>query len=60
MKGSNLISLFYTDIHGISVPVTYRICDKSSGQTKNDYFREVLTEVRVWGLVPTWVTGDSG
>src|SRR5438105_7716986 len=45
VKGINLISLFYTDIHGVSVPVNYRICDKSSGKTKNDYFREMLLEV---------------
>lgn len=59
VKGINLMSLFYTDIHGISVPVNYRICDKSSGKTKNDYFREMLTELLVWGLVPAWITGDS-
>lgn len=59
VKGINLITLFYTDIHGISVPVNYRICDKSSGKTKNDYFREMLTEVLAWGLAPAWVTGDS-
>lgn len=59
VKGINLISLFYTDIHGVSVPVNYRICDKSSGKTKNDYFREMLMEVLAWGLTPAWVTGDS-
>src|SRR5882762_1723079 len=59
VKGINLSSIFYTDIHGISVPVNYRICDKSSGKTKNDYFLEMLTELLVWGLAPAWVTGDS-
>jgi hypothetical protein len=59
VKGINLVSLFYTDIHGVSVPVNYRICDKSSGKTKNDYFREMLVEVMSWGLHPSWVTGDS-
>lgn len=59
VKGINLISLFYTDIHGISVPVNYRIYDKSSDKTKNDYCREMLLDVISWGLVPTWVTGDS-
>ncbi len=59
VKGINLVSLFYTDIHGVSVPVNYRICDKSSGKTKNDYFREMLIEVMSWGLCPSWVTGDS-
>lgn len=59
VKGINLISLFYTDIHGISVPVNFRICDKKSGKTKNDYFREMLLEVISWGLKPAWITGDS-
>jgi hypothetical protein len=59
VKGLNLVSLFYTDIHGVSVPVNYRICDKLSGKTKNDYFREMLVEVISWGLYPSWVTGDS-
>jgi Transposase DDE domain len=59
VKGINLVSLFYTDIHGVSVPVNYRICDKKSGKTKNDYFREMLVEVLAWGLQPAWITGDS-
>lgn len=59
VKGINLITLFYTDINGISVPVNYRIYDKSLSKTKNDYFREMLTEVISWGLAPAWVTGDS-
>ena len=59
VKGINLITLFYTDIHGTSVPVNYRICDKSVGKTKNDYFHEMLMEVLSWGLRPAWVTGDS-
>lgn len=59
VKGINLISLFYTDIHGISVPVNYRIYDKTLDKTKNDYFREMLVEVMSWGLLPAWVTGDS-
>src|SRR5579871_286742 len=59
VKGINLISLFYTDIHGISVPINFRICDKKSGKTKNDYFREMLLEVISWGLTSAWITGDS-
>ena len=59
VKGMNLITLFYTDIHGVSVPVNYRIYDKSCDKTKNDYFLEMLEEVLRWGLLPTWVTGDS-
>jgi hypothetical protein len=59
VKGINLITLFYTDIHGISVPVNFRLCDKKSGKTKNDYSQEMLLEVLSWGLQPAWVTGDS-
>ena len=59
VKGINFITLFYTDIHGVSVPVNYRLCDKSSNKTKNDYFREMLVEVLSWGLLPSWTTGDS-
>lgn len=59
VKGINIISLFYTDIHGISVPINYRIYNKSVSKTKNDYFREMLEEILSWGVLPTWVTGDS-
>ena len=59
VKGVNLITLFYTDIHGVSVPVNYRLYDKAEGKTKNDYFIEMLHEVLAWGLKPAWVTGDS-
>ena len=59
VKGINLITLFYTDIQGVSAPVNYRLCDKSSGKTKNDYFHEMLVEVLSWGLKPAWITGDS-
>ncbi len=59
VKGINLICLFYTDIQGLTVPVNYRLYDKSEGKTKNDYFREMLLEVLEWGLSPAFVTGDS-
>ena len=59
VKGINLITLFYTDIHSLSVPVNYRIYDKKAGKTKNDYFKEMLLEVLDWGLKPAWATGDS-
>tara|TARA_Y100000815_G_C13237539_1_gene460556 strand:- start:50 stop:976 length:927 start_codon:yes stop_codon:yes gene_type:complete len=59
VKGINLITLFYTDIRGVSVPVNFRLVNKKSGQTKNDYFKEMLIEVLSWGLNPAWVTGDS-
>ena len=47
-----LISLYYTDIVGNSYPVNFRIYDKSEGKTKNDYFLEMLEEVKSWGLKP--------
>lgn len=59
VKGINLITLFYTDVDGICLPVNYRIYDKSLNKTKNDYFREMLTEVISWGLSPRIVTGDA-
>lgn len=59
VKGINLITLFYTDIHGVSVPINYRLYDKKIEKTKNDYFLEMLEEMLQWGVKPAWVTGDS-
>jgi hypothetical protein len=59
IKGINLITLYYRDIHGNPVPINYRIYDKKEGKTKNDYFREMVLEVISWGLKPKLVTGDS-
>ncbi len=59
VKGIQLITLYYTDPKGKSVPINYRIYDKQEGKTKNDYFREMITEVLGWGLKPKMVTGDS-
>jgi hypothetical protein len=59
VKGINLITLYYTDVEGRHQPVNYRIVDKSEGKTKNEYFREMLTEVLSWGLEPAYITGDS-
>ncbi len=36
IKGLNLITLYYSDIHENSVPLNYRIYDKREGKTKND------------------------
>ncbi len=58
VKGINLITLYYTDITGTSYPVNFRIYDKREGKTKNDYFREMVSEVKEWGLEMAWVTGD--
>lgn len=59
VKGIPLITIYYTDPSGKSVPVNYRIYDKREGKTKNDYFREMITEVLAWGLTPWMVTGDA-
>lgn len=59
VKGLNLITLYYTDQSGKSVPVNYRIYDRREGKTKNDYFQEMITEVSAWGLQPEMVTGDA-
>jgi hypothetical protein len=59
VKGINLITLYYTDIHGQHQPVSFRVYDKAEGKTKNDYFQDMLREVVAWGLEPAFVTGDS-
>ena len=59
VKGINLLTLYYTDPNGVSVPVNYRLNDKSEGKTKHDYFREMLFEVMDWGLLPGMITADS-
>ena len=43
--GLNLITLYYSDLQGHSVPINYRIYDQKEGKTKNDYFQEMLIEV---------------
>jgi hypothetical protein len=48
VKGIQLITLYYTDPSGKSVPVNYRIYNKLEGKTKNDYLREMITEVLAW------------
>jgi len=59
IKGINLITLYYTDINDKSVPGNYRIYNKQEGKSKNDYFREMIAEVLMWGLQLQMVTGDS-
>ena len=55
VKGIQLITLYYTEKSGKSVPVNYRIYNKQEGKTKNDYLREMITEVLSWGLEPATV-----
>lgn len=59
VKGIQLITLYYTDLSGKSVPVNYRIYNKQEGKTKNDYLREMITEVLEWGLKPKATTTDA-
>ena len=59
VKGINLITMYYTDINGVHLPVNYRIYDKSENKTKNDYFQDRLDELLLWGLKPSMVSGDS-
>ena len=59
VKGVNLVTLFYGEVGGLRVPVNFRVVDKSEGKTKNDLFREMVTEVLGWGLAPAIVTADS-
>jgi hypothetical protein len=59
VKGIQLITLYYTDGAGKSVPINYRLYNKQEGKTKNDYLREMITEVLNWGLKPKTVTTDA-
>ena len=59
VKGLNLITLYYTDPQGRSLPVNYRVYDKTENKTKNDYFLDRLAQVLEWGLQPDFMTGDS-
>lgn len=59
VKGIQLITLYYTDLSDKSVPINYRIYNKQEGKTKNDYLREMITEVMDWGLKPKTVTTDA-
>ena len=59
VKGIQLITLYYTDKSGKSLPVNYRIYNKQEDKTKNDYLREMITEVLSWGLEPATVTTDA-
>ncbi len=59
VKGIQLITLYYTDLSGKSVPVNYRIYNKQEGKTKNNYLREMISEVLDWGLQPKMVTTDA-
>ncbi len=57
--GIQLITLYYTEVLGKSVPINYRIYNKQEAKTKNDYLREMIAEVLAWGLSPKTVTTDT-
>ena len=59
IKGIQLITVYYTDLAGKSVPINYRIYNKQEGKTKNEYLREMVKEVLDWGVQPRVVTTDS-
>jgi len=57
--GVSLVTLYYTSVNGVRVPINYRLCDKTAGKTKNQYFQEMWQEVRQWGLCPRALTSDT-
>ena len=59
VKGVCLVTLFYADGRGLRVPVNFRVVDKAEGKTKNELFREMVSEVLAWGLRPLVVSADS-
>jgi hypothetical protein len=59
VKGVCLVTLLYTDPQGVSLPVNFRLVDKAEGKTKNELFREMVSEVLGWGLRPALVSSDS-
>lgn len=58
IKGVNLITLYYTDVNGKSMPINYRLYNPYDNKTKNDYLREMLSEVINWQVRPSTITTD--
>lgn len=58
IKGINLITLYYTDLIGQSMPINYRLYNPLENKTKNEYLREMISEVIGWGVSPSTVTTD--
>lgn len=59
IRGIPLITLYYTSPNGLRVPINYRLYDKQDAKTKNEYLREMIQEVRQWGLEPRAFTSDA-
>ncbi|MEG3437255.1 transposase [Pannus brasiliensis CCIBt3594] len=57
--GLNLITLYYTEPAGKSLPINYRLYNPVEKKTKNEYVREMIEEVIEWGVEPSMVTADS-
>src|SRR5690348_1586127 len=50
VKGICLVTLLYTDPQGVGLPVNFRLVDKAEAKTKNELFREMVSEVLAWGF----------
>src|SRR5437764_785336 len=59
VKGVCLVTLLYTDPQGVCLPVNFRLVDKAEAKTKNELFREMVSEVLGWGLRPAVLSADS-
>ena len=59
VKGVCLVTLLHTDSRGVRLPVNFRLVDKAEAKTKNELFREMVSEVLAWGLRPALVSVDS-
>lgn len=58
VRGINLISLVWTDGDRL-YPCDYRVCDKTSGQTKNDHFLTMLKTAKERGFQPECILFDG-
>src|SRR5205823_13960514 len=59
VKGVCLVTLLHTDGKGVCLPVNFRVVDKVEAKTKNELFREMVSEVLAWGLRPALVSAAS-
>jgi hypothetical protein len=55
IKGINLITLYYSDVYGNSLPINYRTYEKDEERLFSGNAQEVID----WGVTPRIVTGDS-
>jgi hypothetical protein len=57
--GVCLVTLIYTDIRGISLPVNFRIFNPNDNYSKHHLLQQMLREVFQWGLRPAWFSADT-